>query len=83
MKHKLIILHLQLPAHDKRTFQVDVADVGDYQLPIGVFAIYDGVLQLEGGKLIVGRGRLQNRHFGNVLDLAVIDGGDSRVGVSA
>lgn len=83
MGQKLLLLHLQLPAHDKRTFQIDVADVGDYQFSIGAFTIYDGVNQNEGGKLLVGRGWLQNRHFGNVLDLAVIEGGDSRVGVSA
>lgn len=29
MKLKLVF-HLQLPAHDQRTVQVDVADVGDY-----------------------------------------------------
>lgn len=29
MRHK-VVLYLQLAAHDKRTFQVDVADVGDY-----------------------------------------------------
>lgn len=80
MWHKLDLYLQQLAAHDKRTLQVDIADVCDYQFSIGVFAIYDGVVQNEGGKLIDGRGGLQNRQFGDVLDL---NGGDSRVGVPA
>lgn len=48
-----VVLHLQLPTHNERTFQVDIADVGNYQSSIGVLAIYDGVFQNEGGKLVV------------------------------
>lgn len=40
----ILVLDLQLPAHDNRSFEVDIADVGDYQLPTRVFAIYDGIV---------------------------------------
>lgn len=59
MRHE-VVLYLQLAAHDKRTFQVDIADVGDYQFPTLVFAIYDGVVQNEGGELVEGGDWLQN-----------------------
>lgn len=73
----ILVLDLQLPAHDNRSFEVDIADVGDYQLPTRVFAIYDGIVQDEGRQFVAGGDRLQNRQLGNVLDVVRIDGGNS------
>lgn len=79
----MLVLDLDLPTHDQWTFEIDVADVGNHLLAVGRFAIYDGIVQHEGGVVVDGRSRLQKGQLGNVLDVAQINRSDSRVGILA
>jgi hypothetical protein len=76
----MLVLDLQLATYNKRTFQVDVADVGDYEPPTAVSAIHDGIVQDEGREFVLGCDWLQDGQLGDVFDIAQVDRGDGRIG---
>lgn len=49
----LFQINLELSAHDKRSFQIDITDVGDFKLAILLgLSVDHGVLEDKGGPFV-------------------------------
>lgn len=66
-----IHIHVQPASDDEGAFEVDIADVCDFELAMSRLSVDDGVFQNKAGPIaIVGvAGRLQDGGLGHVFDM--------------